>query len=276
MLRAITRNDIPPPHKPHPNTLKGYSHEHNLGKVDFPDSRKKSTNTHFYTKKPQVASRADFEHPSTSHFDLTHNHLKNKLPVSMTKNDFRPFKYNSGDFYDGGKMKNFGNGGDVRIREMKDSKSLSLNYDPSGVLDAYRSKPSRSRLELLKSNIRFSKNEGENLKNEKNKNFAKNENIGKNGEKSKIENFSKNSKNESFMKKSHYTEFCESLNTKTRFPKIRSISKQRNFDIISNIEKKGNNRGNFGFDLYQNDVKKNLRSGLSDGIPPVKQRFFTY
>lgn len=249
MLKNITRDDVPPPHKPHKNTLKGIKHSHIMGTIDFQGERKTSTNSYFYNKKPPVASRVEFEHPSTSHFDLTHNHFNNKLPISMTKNDFSTYSYNPSNLFGESKKvrkraasKAFKNQNLTKIVSngiMKQSNSLAYR-DPKKPLPAYRTKPTKSRVGLLKSNFEFGDS------------------------KKKIES------------KSAYSKFCDSLGKKTRFPELRCGSNARKFDIISNVERSDKGSKHFGFDHFDKTQKSNLRTGYKNPIPPSKQRFFLY
>lgn len=249
MLKNITRDDVPPPHKPNDIALRGMGHVHVMGKIDFPKERKTTTNTYFYNKKPQVKSRVDFEHPSTSHFDLTHNHFKNKLPISMTKNDFAPYGYDTSNLFGEAKKgksrrtsRAFENQNLTKIVSngiMKTSSSL-FHRDEKKVGKAYRTKPTKTRVGLLKSDMDFCAGKGK------------------------------------MDLKSNYSGFCDSLQTKTKFPRLRCGNKPRGFNIISNVEKKDKGRNHFGFDHYDRNLNKGLKTGYGNSVPPKKQRFFLY
>ena len=246
MLKNITRDEMPPPHKPHSNFLKGIRHTEVFNYRDFPNDRKKSTTKFFHNKKKNPNRRKEFEHPSISHFHLSHNHFKNRLPTSMTANDFAPYKYDPSDLY-GAKI----NQRDQRLsagREnltkivsegfMKNSSSL-VNRDPQLTRTAYKQKAVKTRQGLLKSEVKF-------------------------GEKN-------------FGKKSAYTRFCDDLQTKTKFPRLRGTSGPRDFNIISNQPRADQGKNHFGFDTFTKKYEGvRGKRGNYSSVPPNRGKIFLY
>jgi hypothetical protein len=161
----------------------------------------------------------------------------------MTKNDFAPYKYDPKDLYGTkiGKTSAYQNKNLTKIVAngiMKNSTSLMYQNNKERET-AYRSKPAKSRLGLLQSDIKF-------------------------GDKN-------------FTKKSRYTEFCDSLSKKNQHPRFSSLSRRREFNIISNQPKRDGGMSHYGFDRHDSNRNAHTsKTGNFSSIPPNKGRFFLY
>lgn len=263
MLKNLMRDEQPKAHKPHENHIKANMHSHTMGIEDFASTRKVSTTQYFHSPKQRLPNVLNSEHPSTSHWHLTHNHGGDKVGWSMTKNDFTNFKFSQvgttnktengtkkgylkHDPYHKSILEGFKNQNIANIvsrGQLKDSKSLANTYQHNADI-AYKQQAATTKKDLLKSDIGIDTN-------------AKGQ-----------------------IKQSHYQHFCESLNRKTEFPRLKPNSMPRTYNIITNNLREDKGLKHPGFEHFdQNRNKGDGHHMLSQNwtpVPPVKQRFFLY
>jgi hypothetical protein len=253
MLRGLIRDEQPKPHQPHENHIKANFHSHKMGSFDFPKTRKTSTTHYFHQRKNRNLNLFKNEHPSTSHWNLSHNHSGNKTGWSMTKNDYSDFKYGNAsstlrnnlkkgslrqDPYHRSILEGFNKRDVTKIvaqGQLKDSSSLA-NTNFAQKKMAYKQQPATSRVDLLKSDIGIDR-----------------------GVPSKV-------------KKSHYGGFCESLNNKRTFPRLKPNSKPRTYNIITNKGRADRGLKHGGFEHYDQNraTGHHATSGNFSQAPPMK------
>ena len=227
MLNSIQRDDVRPPHQPHSNMIKGFSHTHVFGNCDFPNERKTSTNTHFFQERQRIKNDFKPKHPSWSQITTNYGHNNNRIPNSMTKNDFTNFKFSNSQRNPTVPQSTFG--------KMQDSSSL-LNRDITKNLEAVRSKPMRSRVELMGSEINFGAQKG--------------------------------------AKSSHYTYSYCNKQDKPPLPQLRSRTQTRAYNILTN--KPQSDKTKTAYEFFRDNEGRNRNGAIKSQVPPKKERFFMY
>lgn len=220
---------------------------------------------YFHQPKKHNPNINQAEHPSISHWNVSHSHGDGRTNWSMTQNDYRGFTFKNSGMpstsakkevnYQGSLAKesykkalfgsNFSSDVNKVVAQGRFRQSSSIpDTDLKKIAVTKRQEPARTRQDLLKSDIGFDK-------------------------------FGHPS-----VKQSHYSNFCDSLQEPRSFPHLYPNSRPREFNIITNVTRQDQGLKHYGYEHYDQNKKggnhHHIKSSDSTQVPPTKQRFFLY